>query len=161
MKELFEKVYINSKEDLPKKSGVYECYFNDYSMGMATFDISDKYATTGVIWWTNKVKWYLLPVDSVDDRPEIRDLLIGFYGYLRYNDCFIKDAKSIGHQVRMVDNYIASRGLEGKSSPEPKKITDEEKEKILKDFARHFNNESYGSIEGWIIEEFINDELKS
>ncbi|MBE3086900.1 MAG: hypothetical protein IMZ64_11865 [Bacteroidetes bacterium] len=32
-------------------------------------------------------------------------------------------------------------------------------EEILKRFAKYFNSESYGSIEGWIIEEFIRDEL--
>ena len=32
-------------------------------------------------------------------------------------------------------------------------------EEILKQFAKYFNNESYGSIEGWIVEDFVRDEL--
>ena len=55
MKEIYEKVWIKSADDLPKESGVYECYFNDYTLGRATYDKSDQYATTGVIWWVNKV----------------------------------------------------------------------------------------------------------
>lgn len=30
---------------------------------------------------------------------------------------------------------------------------------IIKRFAKYFNNQDYGSIEGWIIEDFINNEL--
>jgi len=61
--ELFKKVYINSVDDLPK-SGVYECYFNDYTLGRATYDSSDQYATTGKVWWINKVVWYLQPIQQ-------------------------------------------------------------------------------------------------
>lgn len=38
-------------------------------------------------------------------------------------------------------------------------LDNEEKIEILKRFTKYFNNESYGSIEGWIVEEFINEEL--
>jgi DNA topoisomerase VI subunit B len=41
------------------------------------------------------------------------------------------------------------------------KPTDEDKINILKKFAKYFNTETYCSIEGWIIDEFINEELSS
>jgi len=65
LENVFKKVFINNKDDLPKESGMYECYFDDNTFGRATYDISDQYATTGVIWWINHVKWYLVVIDEI------------------------------------------------------------------------------------------------
>ena len=62
MEELYRKVYIQGNKDFPKESGMYECLFNDHTLGRATFDITDQNASTGYIWWTNHVIWYLQPL---------------------------------------------------------------------------------------------------
>jgi hypothetical protein len=68
--EYYKKIEIHSDSDMPKESGMYECLFSDNTLGRATFDITDQFASTGVIWWINKVKWYLRPYQMPEKYPD-------------------------------------------------------------------------------------------
>jgi hypothetical protein len=67
MKELFEKVYIRSEKDLPKKNGTY-------FIKIKTPPFTQELSAVGFIWekdtknvhgfWLEAVDWYLLPVES-------------------------------------------------------------------------------------------------
>jgi hypothetical protein len=95
--EIYKKVYIQSVDDLPKETGMYECYFKDHTMGRATYDISDQYATTGIIWWINKVDWYLLPIELPSDE-EIHNEAIKKSSTIEKSD-YILGAKWMRDQI--------------------------------------------------------------
>jgi len=61
-------------------------------------------------------------------------------------------------QVEKFTN-IPTMTTTGESKRDNTSQVEQTAEEILKQFAKYFNNESYGSIEGWIVEDFVRDEL--
>ena len=69
MKELFEKVYIKSEANLPKKENQY---YLSHIRGQHDHAISCKYFEIHLSnWWANNIDWYLLPIEPNIDKAVI------------------------------------------------------------------------------------------
>jgi len=68
----------------------------------------------------------------------------------------VDDGSVMGRTMKLSDYNAQFKKIEPKPDTSQVEQTAEE---ILKQFAKYFNNESYGSIEGWIVEDFVRDEL--
>ena len=63
-KELFEKVYIRSEEDLPKENGMYICMIQDIKQpALLRYDIESKGKYGYTNQWMKLVDWYLRPLE--------------------------------------------------------------------------------------------------
>jgi hypothetical protein len=70
--QFYKKVYIHSKDDLPKTEGTYDCLYSDHvTFGKVVYNNS--FASSSDIWWINKIDWYLLPIASLESKVEITD----------------------------------------------------------------------------------------
>jgi len=61
-RELYEKVFIHSEEDLPKISGRYICYSKE--CGLDNYGFVKGYDELS---WIDMIDWYLRPVPEVTD----------------------------------------------------------------------------------------------
>jgi hypothetical protein len=78
-----------------------------------------------------------------------------------YGENWLHSNWNPGDVMDAMDDFYELKSSSAESPVLPSEITVNHLyvEDILMKFAKHFNNQSYGSIEGWIVEEFINEEL--
>jgi len=63
-KEIFEKVYIRSEEDLPEENGMYICMIQDIKQpALLRYDIESKGKYGYTNQWMKLVDWYLRPLE--------------------------------------------------------------------------------------------------
>lgn len=75
MKEIFEKIYINSESDLPK-AGLYFCAITDDCYGSFHFNPDDK---DDIDFWIGNVMWYLITSSGTElIVPSEEDVMIYF-----------------------------------------------------------------------------------
>jgi len=81
MTEYFEKVYIKTEDDLPKKNGRYLVHTKD---NINEFDLHDS-TVIGDLYneaWLRTYDWYLRPIEQKPDRTEgLREELMKFIEY--------------------------------------------------------------------------------
>ncbi len=70
MKVLYEKIRIKSDADLPKETGYYEAVFADNEYSRSVY-FDDTLASSGRIWWINKVKFYWQVVKQPEFKGDI------------------------------------------------------------------------------------------
>ncbi len=74
-------VFIEDKNDLPKKSGIYICQFKDGIIKRFSYEyIKDCPLTPDRDYWLDYIDWYLLPIE--DNSAEIIKKQEEFIEYL-------------------------------------------------------------------------------
>lgn len=142
MKELFEKVYIRSADDLPKEDGVY---FVAKKNNLKSNGLKPLIFTTIKITkkkWLAEIEYYLLPVEQSEpickqlDRKRIIEI---FIKHLKYgNPTSIQDDVDFNHWV-FKNHIIAATDeilSEISEQSEPVTVTDEE---VMIYFNNHYN----------------------
>ena len=66
MKEIYEKVWIKSADDLPKREGTYFCHVKGVPNGEKGMDIFDW--SNNSYEWINTFDWYLRPIEPVEQK---------------------------------------------------------------------------------------------
>ncbi len=107
--EYFKKVYIKSKDDLPKEKGGYDTELGYIYFNPNNLKIEGKgNRIDNVEWWVDNINWYLLPVSlpevTDEEIDEMRFATLGVIGHEdidnAYIDGFKKGAKWMRNKMQ-------------------------------------------------------------
>jgi hypothetical protein len=100
MKEIFEKIYIKSEADLPKKAGNYWAKTKSY--GSITYEGFDR-SQTGLLYWESEVEYYLQPLSGTE--LIVPNANIEFYEEIEYMQNLYKKNKNSSTHKNVIENF--------------------------------------------------------